>query len=108
MGCAGAAADPPPNEHAGGARALERLDAPQIDRGMLPAQRADEVEELARREMGAQDGASLLVDALPGAVRQRGQLAVKAVVHDMPVGNTDALANPEALELFRDLPALAA
>jgi len=35
------------------------------------------------------------------------ELAVKSVVHGMPVGNTDALANPEALELFRDLPALA-
>ncbi len=36
------------------------------------------------------------------------ELAVKAVVHGMPVGNTDALANPEALELFRDLPDLMA
>jgi len=35
------------------------------------------------------------------------ELAVKAVVHDMPVSNLDALANPEALELFRDLPELA-
>jgi acetoacetyl-CoA synthetase len=35
------------------------------------------------------------------------ELAVKAVVHGMPVGNTDALANPEALDLFRDLPELA-
>jgi acetoacetyl-CoA synthetase len=34
------------------------------------------------------------------------ELAVRAVVHDMPVANTDALANPEALELFRDLPEL--
>ena len=34
------------------------------------------------------------------------ELAVKSVVHGMPVGNTDALANPEALELFRNLPAL--
>jgi hypothetical protein len=25
----------------------------------------------------------------------------------MPVGNTDALANPEALELFKDVPELA-
>src|SRR5262245_21406156 len=32
--------------------------------------------------------------------------AVKAVVHGMPVTNTDALANPESLELFRDLPEL--
>ena len=36
------------------------------------------------------------------------ELAVKAVVHGMPAGNTDALANPEALELFSNLPALAA
>ncbi|MGH8493551.1 MAG: acetoacetate--CoA ligase [Moraxellaceae bacterium] len=30
------------------------------------------------------------------------ELAVRNVVHDQPVKNTDALANPEALELFRD------
>jgi acetoacetyl-CoA synthetase len=35
------------------------------------------------------------------------ELAVKAAVHGMPVAHTDALANPEALELFRDLDALA-
>jgi len=34
------------------------------------------------------------------------ELAVRAVVHGMPVPNTDALANPDALELFRDLPEL--
>jgi acetoacetyl-CoA synthetase len=34
------------------------------------------------------------------------ELAVKAVVHGMPVAHTDALANPEALELYRDLPEL--
>ena len=31
------------------------------------------------------------------------ELAVRDVVHGRPVKNTDALANPEALELFRDL-----
>ncbi|HBT56900.1 MULTISPECIES: acetoacetate--CoA ligase [Halopseudomonas] len=31
------------------------------------------------------------------------ELAVRNVVHGLPVKNTDALANPEALELFRDL-----
>ena len=31
------------------------------------------------------------------------ELAVRNVVHGVPVKNTDALANPEALELFRDL-----
>jgi acetoacetyl-CoA synthetase len=34
------------------------------------------------------------------------ELAVKAVVHGMPVTHSDALANPEALELFRDVPEL--
>jgi acetoacetyl-CoA synthetase len=31
------------------------------------------------------------------------ELAVRDVIHGRPVKNTDALANPEALELFRDL-----
>ncbi|MBV8030796.1 MAG: AMP-binding protein, partial [Betaproteobacteria bacterium] len=35
------------------------------------------------------------------------ELAVKAVIHGMPVPNREALANPEALELFQDLPELA-
>ncbi|MBA4245643.1 MAG: acetoacetate--CoA ligase [Pseudomonas sp.] len=34
------------------------------------------------------------------------ELAVRNVVHGRPVKNTDALANPQALELFRDLPQL--
>ncbi|HEX6572838.1 MAG TPA: hypothetical protein VF055_12510, partial [Steroidobacteraceae bacterium] len=34
------------------------------------------------------------------------ELAVREVVHGRPVRNTDALANPGALEHFRDLPAL--
>jgi acetoacetyl-CoA synthetase len=34
------------------------------------------------------------------------ELAVRNVVHGDPVKNTDALANPEALGYFRDLPAL--
>jgi acetoacetyl-CoA synthetase len=36
------------------------------------------------------------------------ELAVRNVVHGRPVQNADALANPEALEYFRDLPDLAA
>jgi len=31
------------------------------------------------------------------------ELAVREVVHGRPIKNRDALANPEALELFRDL-----
>ena len=34
------------------------------------------------------------------------ELAVRNVVHGRPVKNTDALANPEALELYRDVPEL--
>jgi acetoacetyl-CoA synthetase len=34
------------------------------------------------------------------------ELAVRDVVHDRPVRNTEALANPEALDLYRHLPQL--
>jgi acetoacetyl-CoA synthetase len=34
------------------------------------------------------------------------ELAVRDVIHGRPVKNTDAMANPHALELFRDLPEL--
>jgi acetoacetyl-CoA synthetase len=34
------------------------------------------------------------------------ELAVRRVIHGRPVTNVDALANPEALELYRDLPEL--
>jgi len=35
------------------------------------------------------------------------ELAVRNVIHGLPVKNVDALANPQALEHFRDLPELA-
>lgn len=35
------------------------------------------------------------------------ELAVRDVIHNRPVKNIEALANPEALELFKNLPALA-
>jgi acetoacetyl-CoA synthetase len=35
------------------------------------------------------------------------ELAVRDVVHGRPVKNLEALANPDALALFRDLPELA-
>jgi acetoacetyl-CoA synthetase len=34
------------------------------------------------------------------------EMAVRDVVHGRPVKNLDALSNPGALELFRDLPEL--
>jgi acetoacetyl-CoA synthetase len=36
------------------------------------------------------------------------ELAVRAIVHEDPVKNLEALANPEALEYFRDRPELRA
>jgi acetoacetyl-CoA synthetase len=35
------------------------------------------------------------------------EIAVREMIHGRPVSNVEALANPTALELFRDLPALA-
>lgn len=34
------------------------------------------------------------------------ELAVREVIHNRPVKNTEALANPKALDLYKDLPAL--
>jgi acetoacetyl-CoA synthetase len=34
------------------------------------------------------------------------EMAVRDIVHGLPVKNVDALANPQALDLFRDLPEL--
>ena len=49
--------------------------------------------------------------AVPDIPRTRNgkvvELAVKAVVHGMPVVSTEALANPEALALFENMPELA-
>jgi acetoacetyl-CoA synthetase len=35
------------------------------------------------------------------------EMAVRDIVHGRPVKNVDALANPQALELYRNLPELA-
>ena len=45
----------------------------------------------------------LQVDDIPRTISGKiVELAVRNVVHGEPVKNTDALANPEALEYFRD------
>ena len=49
----------------------------------------------------------LAVDALPRTISGKiVELAVSNVVHGRPVKNQDALANPEALALFENLPEL--
>ncbi|GAB4172450.1 MAG: acetoacetate--CoA ligase [Wenzhouxiangellaceae bacterium] len=50
----------------------------------------------------------IAVPALPRTVSGKiSELAVRDIVHGRPVKNTTALANPEALDYFRDLPELA-
>ena len=34
------------------------------------------------------------------------ELAVRRIIHGQPVANREAIANPEALDLYRDLPEL--
>ena len=43
----------------------------------------------------------------PGTRVRAYELAVRDVVHGRAVRNKEALANPEALDLYRDLPQLA-
>ncbi|MFT5805686.1 MAG: acetoacetyl-CoA synthetase [Candidatus Paceibacteria bacterium] len=49
----------------------------------------------------------LQVDDIPRTISGKiTELAVRNIVHHQPVNNTDALANPAALECFRDRPEL--
>jgi len=51
----------------------------------------------------------IAVDDLPRTISGKlSEIAVRDVVHGRAVKNTDALANPQSLELFRDLPELQA
>jgi acetoacetyl-CoA synthetase len=50
----------------------------------------------------------LQVPDLPRTINGKlSELAVRAAVHGRAIGNRDALANPQTLELFRDMPELA-
>jgi len=50
----------------------------------------------------------LQVPDLPRTINGKlSELAVRAAVHGRAIGNQDALANPQALDLFRDIPELA-
>jgi len=49
----------------------------------------------------------IVVDDIPYTINMKKvELAVKNVIHGKPVLNRDALANPEALDLYEDLPEL--
>ena len=73
----------------------------------------DALRERIRRQI--RDGASphhvpkviVAVTDIPRTISGKiTELAVRDVIHGRPVKNTDAMANPQALELFRDLPEL--
>ena len=50
---------------------------------------------------------ALVIASCSGGVeRKRNAIAVRSVVHGETVKNTEALANPEALQHFRDIPEL--
>ena len=52
-------------------------------------------------------GKILAVADIPRTISGKiSELAVRNVIHGRPVKNTDAVANPRALELYRDLPEL--
>lgn len=49
----------------------------------------------------------LAVPAIPRTISgKKSEITVRRLIHDMPLENVDALANPEALTHFRNLPAL--
>ena len=75
----------------------------------------DELKKLIRRTIRANTSPRhvpaviIAVDDLPRTISGKlSEIAVRDVVHGREVKNTDALANPQALELFRDLPDLRA
>ncbi len=85
---------------------------------MVPAAGVDLDEDLiARIRTAIRSGASprhvpAVVLAVPDLPRTRSgklvELAVRNVVEGRPVTNVEALANPEALDAFRDRPELGA
>jgi acetoacetyl-CoA synthetase len=49
----------------------------------------------------------IAIDDIPYTINMKKvELAVKNVIHGRPVLNKDALANPEALDLYKDIPEL--
>ncbi len=73
----------------------------------------DELRQGIRRRIRAQESPRhvpakiIQVAAIPRTISGKVvELAVRNMIHGRPVTNRDALANPEALELYRDLPEL--
>jgi acetoacetyl-CoA synthetase len=77
-----------------------------LDEGLIDRIRRRLREECSPRHVPAR---VIAVDDLPRTRSGKlAELAVADVVHGRPVANTEALANPDSLALFADLPALQA
>jgi acetoacetyl-CoA synthetase len=75
-----------------------------LDQGLIDKIRQTVREKCTPRHMPAR---VVQVDAIPRTKSGKiVELAVREVVHNRPVKNIGALANPEALELYRDRPEL--
>ena len=75
----------------------------------LDAELADKIRTQIRRHTSPRHVPARIVQVTDIPRTKSGkivELAVREVVHKRPVNNTEALANPEALQLFSDLPEL--
>ena len=94
--------------------ASERAALPELrgqvrapDRAAKPDREADGDRAGDARDDHREEHVPAVAVAVPRAGREV-ELAVRDAVHGRPVKNTDALANPEALQHFRDLEELLA
>mgnify|MGYP000517748791 CR=1 FL=1 len=76
----------------------------RLDPALLPALQQAEWPQPAPSVVAA---APVAIPDIPRTVSGKiVELAVRDVIHGRRVGNADALANPDALDFFRDLPEL--
>ena len=92
--------------------------ARRADRAVRAPRRGETLDDALRERIRAQIRANASPHHVPKKIIQVAdiprtisgkitELAVRDVIHGRPVKNVDALANPAALELFRNLPELA-
>ncbi|HUF27042.1 MAG TPA: acetoacetate--CoA ligase [Gemmatimonadaceae bacterium] len=79
------------------------------DGGVLDDELRDRIRRAIRENASPHHVPKLIVQVadIPRTISGKiTELAVRDVIHGRPVRNADALANPDALELYRDIPAL--
>ena len=65
-------------------RAGHLFDPPEVGRRVVPAVRAVDVDQLARRQVRDEPALGLVLDLGPGRLGDRGQVAVEVVHHSVP------------------------